>query len=49
MNEFKVKPIYMDHSVTAPVSPQVFNELKPYFTDSYNNVSSIRISSTGCI
>lgn len=33
--------IYMDHSATSPVDPQVFESMKPYFVDSFGNASTL--------
>lgn len=33
--------IYMDHSATSPVDPEVFNAMEPYFTDSFGNASTL--------
>lgn len=33
--------IYMDHSATSPVDPQVFEAMKPYFVDEFGNASTL--------
>ena len=36
-----MKSIYMDHSATTPVDPEVLNAMIPYYTDMFGNSSSI--------
>jgi len=36
-----MKDVYMDHSATTPVDPEVFNAMIPYYTDIYGNSSSV--------
>jgi len=33
--------IYMDHSATSPVDPEVFKAMKPYMMESYGNASTL--------
>jgi cysteine desulfurase len=33
--------IYMDHSATSPVDPEVFKAMKPYFVDNFGNASTL--------
>ena len=33
--------IYMDHSATTPVAPEVLQAMIPYFSDLYGNASSV--------
>ena len=41
MNEQDIKPIYLDHAATTPLAPQVFEAMKPHFSDTFGNPSSI--------
>lgn len=36
-----MKSVYMDHSATTPVDPEVFDAMIPYYTDIYGNSSSV--------
>jgi cysteine desulfurase len=35
------KQVYLDHSATSPLDPEVWNAMEPYFSDSFGNASTL--------
>ena len=33
--------VYMDHAASTPVDPEVFEEMRPYFSERFGNASSL--------
>lgn len=36
-----MRQVYMDHAATTYVKPQVFEAMRPYFTETFGNPSSL--------
>ena len=36
-----MKRIYLDHSATTPLAPEVMQAMVPYFSEFYGNASSL--------
>ncbi|MCE5346896.1 MAG: cysteine desulfurase NifS [Bacteroidales bacterium] len=41
MEVLAMRTVYMDHSATTPVDPEVFNEMIPFYMDQFGNASSV--------